>query len=167
MHQTNNYLQIQLLKRIRLWVIVFVVMLILSGITAFPIHTGINFLAEHKNVFPDFLADWITTIQTGINDTWPKYPFIAYGTDWLAFAHIVIGMAFIGVYINPVRNIWIIHWGMLNCIAVIPLALICGPIRNIPWFHILIDCSFGLLGMIPLYIVLKLIRKLEAINAPN
>ncbi len=156
-----------LLRKIRRWVLVFVVMLILSGLTAFPIQTGINFLAEYKYVFPGFLAEWILTIQTGINDTWPKYPFIAYGTDWLAFAHIVIGMAFIGVYKNPVRNIWIIHWGMLNCVAVIPLALICGPLRNIPWFHILIDCSFGIIGLIPLYIVLKLIRKMEAIISVN
>lgn len=150
-----------LLRKIRFWVLTFVVMLILSGLTAFPLQTGINFLAEHKDIFPDFLSNWITTIQIGINDTWPKYPFIAYGTDWLAFAHIVIGMAFIGVYKDPVRNIWIIQWGMLSCLAVIPLAFICGPIRDIPWFHIFIDCSFGILGLIPLYFVLKLIKKLE------
>jgi hypothetical protein len=39
--------------------------------------------------------------------------------------------------------------------------LIAGPIRSIPWFHILIDCSFGLIGLIPLGWALRLIRKLE------
>jgi hypothetical protein len=29
------------------------------------------------------------------------YPFLAYGTDWLAFAHIVIAVFFIGPLVKP------------------------------------------------------------------
>ena len=93
-----------------------------------------------------------------VND---QFPFLFYGYDWLAFAHIVIAMAFIGPYKDPVRNKWIIEWAMLACLAVFPLALIAGPIRGIPWFHILIDCSFGIIGLIPLFITRKWIMKLE------
>jgi len=37
------------------------------------------------------------------------YPFIAYGTDWLAFAHFVIAIAFIGPWRDPVRNVWVVE----------------------------------------------------------
>jgi hypothetical protein len=50
--------------------------------------------------------------------------------------------------------------GLLT-VLVIPLALICGPIRGIPWGWQLLDCSFGLLGVVPLLVVRRMIRKLE------
>jgi hypothetical protein len=61
---------------------------------------------------------------------------------------------------DPVRNKWIIDWAILACLAILPLAFIAGPIRKIPLFHILIDCSFGILGLIPLIICRNWIRKL-------
>ena len=70
-------------------------------------------------------------------------------------------MAFIGPLKDPVKNVWIIDWAMLACVAIIPLAFIAGPIRHIPMFHILIDCSFGVLGLIPLLICRRWIRQLE------
>ena len=89
------------------------------------------------------------------------FPMIAYAFDWLAFAHIVIAVLFIGVYQNPVKNQWVIKWAMFACVAVIPLALIAGPIRTIPFYWRLIDCSFGVFGMIPLYITHQWINKLK------
>ena len=35
---------------------------------------------------------------------------------------------------------------MIACFALIPLALICGPIRGIPWFWRVIDCSLAFLA---------------------
>jgi hypothetical protein len=105
---------------------------------------------------------WLQKVFEGVDAAQQSYPFIFYGFDWLAFAHIIIGILFIGVYRNPVKNIWIVQWGMFCCIAVFPLAFICGTIRGIPLFHILIDCSFGFFGFFLLWYCLKLIRKLEA-----
>ena len=75
---------------------------------------------------------------------------MAYGTDWLAFAHLVIAVAFIGPLLDPVRNRWVITFGMIACVMVLPLALICGPIRGIPLYWQLIECSLGVFGIIPL-----------------
>ena len=100
-------------------------------------------------------------IRDALIATDARYPFLAYGTDWLAFAHLVIAVAFVGVFRDPVRNVWIIVWGMIACVGVIPLAVIAGPIRGIPWGWTLIDCSFGVVGIIPLIIVFRLIRRLE------
>lgn len=146
-------------KQIRQWIIVFIVLLLLSGITAFPIQTEINLMMQYKNAFPFFMMEWLEKINMGVNDVYSKYPFIAYGTDWLAFAHIVIGVAFIGPYRDPVKNIWVIEFGMIACALVIPLALIAGAVRDIPFWWRLIDCSFGVFGIIPLWIVRnKIIR---------
>ena len=70
-------------------------------------------------------------------------------------------MLFIGVYQHPVRNRWIIQWAIITCIGVLPLAFIAGSIRGIPFFHILIDCSFGIVGLIPLFIIQDRISKLK------
>jgi hypothetical protein len=91
---------------------------------------------------------------------------MAYGTDWLAFAHIVIAVAFIGPLRDPVRNIWVIEFGMIACALVIPLALIFGPLRGIPFFWRLIDCSFGIIGFVPLWLVRREIRQGSRSVAP-
>ena len=49
---------------------------------------------------------------------------------------------------------------MLCCVAIIPLALIAGPIRGIPFWWQLIDMSFGVFGLVPLWIVRHQIKKL-------
>jgi hypothetical protein len=43
---------------------------------------------------------------------------------------------------------------------VVPLALIAGPIRGLPWWWLLIDISFGVFGIIPLLVAYKYIRRL-------
>jgi hypothetical protein len=94
-----------------------------------------------------------------------QYPFLAYGTDWLAFAHLVIAIVFVGPYRDPVRNKWVITFGLIACAGVIPLALIAGQIRAIPVAWRLIDCSFGVFGGIPLLVCRRQIHALEGIDA--
>ncbi len=156
-----------LLKHIRAWVLLFMLGIVLSGITAFPIVTELQWLNDHLNLFPAFLIPWIKEVYTGVVQTNAAYPFMAYGTDWLAFAHLIIALLFVGVLRNPVRNKWIIDWAILCCLLVLPQALIAGPIRGIPFFHSLIDCSFGLIGIIPLLIVRKKINQLKKIQMDN
>jgi hypothetical protein len=87
-----------------------------------------------------------------------------YGTDWLAFGHLMIAIAFIGPLRDPVRNIWVVEFGMIACVLVIPAALICGFVRGIPFFWRLIDCSFGVFGIVPLYLAWRLIRRAGAVH---
>jgi hypothetical protein len=152
----------KLLRRIRAMILLFVVLLLLSGITAFPVYTEMKWLLSLGIFDPESaMGAWLYKVWAGVQDMNDKHHFLFYGYDWLAFAHIVIGLAFIGPYRDPVRNKWIIDWAMLACISVLPLALIAGPVRDIPWFHIVIDCSFGILGLVPLFIVRGWIKKLE------
>jgi hypothetical protein len=155
----------QLKKRIRIWVALFIIGLALSGITAFPIETELVFLSAHSTIFPAAMGHWINTVYDAVKDTNQKYPYLAYGTDWLAFGHLVIATAFIGPLKDPVKNVWVIQFGMIACVMVLPLAFIVGPVRGIPVYWRCIDCCFGIFGIIPLYICYKSIRKLEVIQA--
>lgn len=154
----------QLKSRIRRWLMLFIILLILSGVTAFPIETELDIFMKHSSAFPQWVQFWLTTITDAVKNTNAAYPYLAYGTDWLAFSHLVIAVAFIGPLKEPVRNIWVIQFGMIACIMIFPLAFIAGPIRHIPLYWQLIDCSFGVLGLIPLYLVYKLIKQLELIQ---
>jgi hypothetical protein len=150
------------------WVMGFFIFgLIVSGITAFPLQRELEILtsvrgleqATPSNVHG--LDFWLLTVRDGLRDTYAKYPWVAYGTDWLAFAHIVIAVFFVGTFVDPVRNVWILQAGLIACILVVPLALICGAIRQIPFGWSLIDCSFGIIGAVPLCYCLKLAKGLE------
>lgn len=106
-------------------------------------------------------AAWLLNVRDALVETNAKYPFIAYGTDWLAFAHFVIAIAFIGPWRDPVKNVWVIEFGMIACALVVPFALVMGKVREIPLGWRLIDCSFGVFGMIPLWLCRRLIKKIQ------
>jgi hypothetical protein len=160
---------VRTLTRVRFWLIVFLIGLVLSGVTAFPLGTEVDLVSRllHATWSPapthlPALVAWIDRAREGITQTNERYPFMAYGTDWLAFAHLVIAVAFWGPLRDPVRNIWVVQFGMISCAAVIPLALIAGPIRGIPWWWQLIDMSFGVVGIVPLFFAHRAIRGLAA-----
>ncbi|GAA1577386.1 MULTISPECIES: hypothetical protein [Streptomyces] len=146
-------------RRIRAWLVLFLVCLVLSGLTAFPLVTEVrlaNSLIGHE---------WLARVGEGLDTADARYPFLLYGTDWLAFAHLVIAVFFYGVLRDPVRNVWIIEAGMIACAGIVPLALICGQIRGIPLGWRLIDISFGVFGILPLLILRRLVKRLEALPA--
>src|SRR5690348_8249647 len=157
------------LRRIRIWLGIFITGLVLSGLTAFPLQTelglsvrilqakAIRLPAEASGLLP-----WIERVNLAVSTTDVRYPFLAYGTDWLAFAHLVIAVAFVGPFLDPVRNKWVIAFGLMACAGVIPLAIVAGQIRGIPIGWRLIDCCFGVLGAIPLLICWRLIRAKES-----
>jgi len=41
---------------------------------------------------------------------------------------------------------------------------VCGPVRGIPFWWTLIDMSFGVFGVLPLYVVRKRIKRLERMS---
>ena len=47
---------------------------------------------------------------------------------------------------------------MIACGLVIPAALIFGSLRGLPLLWQLLDCSFGVIGIIPLLLAYRLVR---------
>jgi len=149
----------RLLLRIRVILVFFTVSLVAAGLTAVPLERELDVLAGLVGVAPGAppeqytgLPHWIARVRQGLHETYARYPFIAYGTDWLAFGHLMLGFMFIGAIRDPVRNAWVITAGMVACVLVVPWALVFTPIRGIPLYWALIDCAFGVFGIIPLYL---------------
>jgi len=151
------------LKDIRRLIGVFMIMLFVSGLTAIPIETGLEHLSR---LFPlgSRVGNWLDSVYFAIHDTNKRYPFLAYGYDWLAFAHFVLAILFIGPLRDPVKNKWVIEFGMIACALVVPFAIVAGYFRGIPFWWRLVDCSFGIIGIVPLYICLIKINNLEKIK---
>ena len=160
------------LRATRFWLGIVMAGLILSGFTAFPLETELHFFliflqSSALRPFAEFthLLPWISRVYSALASTNRQFPFLAYGTDWLAFAHLVIAVAFIGPYRDPVRNKWVITFGLIACAGVIPLALIAGQVRGLPIVWRLVDCSFGIFGGIPLLSCRRHILEMERTQA--
>ena len=143
--------------------------LIVSGLTAFPLLSELSLLCRWLGIDDasryetlSGLRGWIAFVFFGLQKTYAAFPFIGYGTDWLAFGHLIIAMFFVGPFRDPVRNAWVLRVGIVACAAVVPLALICGAVREIPVAWRLLDCSFGILGAIPLLYCLRLTKKIAS-----
>jgi len=156
------------LKQIRLAILIVIVGLVLSGVTAFPLLRELNLLSDllagssRDPALHRGLTHWILTVREGMEVTYERYPFIAYGTDWLAFAHLMIALFFILPWRDPRRYEGVLKVGIACSLLIIPLAFICGPIRGIPFWWSVIDCSFGVLCVPPLLFALRKIRLLSA-----
>ena len=160
----TDAVQLRTLRQIR-WIIgIFIFGLVASGVTAFPLEWELGLLVRWFDASLQSPAGglpwWLARVQQGLVETNRAHPFMAYGTDWLAFGHLVIALFFIGPWRDPVANAWVLRIGMVACAGVLPLALICGPIREVPPYWRAIDCSFGIFGSIPLFIALRLSAKL-------
>lgn len=149
------------LKQIRIAVGIVIAGLVVSGVTAFPLLYELNLLAKllASDGGQTDLSRWILKVREGLEVTYEEYPFMAYGTDWLAFAHLTIALFFILPWRDPVRYEGVLKVGIVASLGVIPLAFICGPIREIPFWWRMIDCSFGIGCIPPLGFALAKLRR--------
>ena len=149
----------------------FILGLVLSGVTAIPLPTELDRLvdltgaslrvAAPDSFEPPVWAVWLTRAQKALHEADQRTPFIFYGADWLAFGHFVIAIAFVGALRDPVRNRWLFTFGMIACTLVIPYAFVFGALRGIPIWWRLIECSFGVFGMIPMWLCRRWADELE------
>jgi len=153
-------------RNIRRWIIFFMIVLTLSGLTAVLVETELNFLSGFFYI-DSSIGQWIDKVYLAFHDTNKNYPFLAYGYDWLAFAHLLLVVLFIGPLKDPVKNKWVIEFGMIACLMIIPFAFIAGHYRCIPLWWRLIDCAFGVIGILSLLICLRQINKLEKFQIKN
>ncbi len=155
------------LKTVKIILALFATALFLSGLTALPLRIELSILnsllgqgTQVESVFPSF-SSWISLVNAAIVFISEEYPFLAYGYDWMAFGHFVIAIAFVGAVIDPVKRIWVIEFGVIACILVIPYSFIVGTLRDIPVFWRFIDSLFGFFGLIPLLLARKIILNLD------
>ncbi len=151
----------------RIWLVLFSVALIAAGTTAIFAREGLRMLAPWfaqgsllQTVWPS-MAGWLSLVHRAVEETYDKYPFLAYGFDWLAFGHYIISIPFLMAIRDPRKHSWVISYGVYACIAVLPFAIVFGAIRGIPLFWRGVDTLFGIGGLI---VLLILRRQLNALT---
>lgn len=140
------------MKTIKRLLLLFIVALFISGLTAIPVDAQLSFLLKHTAKGNAFYT-WIEKVLSAYREVNNAHPFLFYGYDWLAFAHFVLAILFIGPYRDPVKNIWVLQFGLIACVLVIPFAFVAGHLRGIPIGWRLIDCCFGIFGFALLYVI--------------
>lgn len=157
-----------LLKRIKWLTWLFIAGLVFSGLTAITLMAEANLFVQwfglegqSSTTASSGAIRWLLRVRETLVQTQADSRFLFYGTDWLAFGHFVIALAFVGALRDPVRNQWLYSFGMIACVLVVPFAFVFGGLRGIPVWWRLIDCSFGVLGFIPLWFCHKWTGELE------
>lgn len=157
-------------RRIKLLTWLFIAGLVLSGATAIPLRSEVNWIISVTGVKDPgsrpaaAMVEWLFKVHRALDHA---QPFLFYGTDWLAFGHFVIAITFIGALRDPARNRWLFDFGMIACALVIPYAFIFGGWRGIPVWWRLVDCSFGVFGFVPLWFCRKWAVELERLRPLN
>lgn len=144
----------------------FIISLFISGATAIPLPSEVNLLANlfGSNIGSSEISQWVLRVRDALVQTQSQHPFLFYGTDWLAFGHFVIAIAFVGALRDPVRNRWLFDFGLIACVLVVPYALVFGGLRGIPFWWRQGDCSFGIVGFIPLWFCRRWAVALECLR---
>lgn len=160
------------IRRLRLLIALFIAGLVLSGVTAIPLETEVRWLTQvtgarqlveaPASTAAPVWAEWLVKVENALHDINTRYPFIAYGGDWLAFGHFMIALVFVWAWREPVRNRWLYDFGLLACALVIPYALLMGGVRGIPLWWRAIDGAFGVIGAVPLWLCRSIARRLAA-----
>lgn len=148
------------LLAIKRLLLLFIVALFISGLTAIPIDAQLSFLLNNLSTGTT-LYQWIEKVLNAYREVNNSHPFLFYGYDWLAFAHFALSILFIGPYKDPIKNTWVIEFGLIACVLVIPFAFIAGHFRGIPLGWRLIDCSFGVFGFALLWVIHRKIKLLD------
>jgi len=153
------------LTRARCMLAVVAFGLLVSGVTIWPALTELKTAVHYVwgDGPPDgVLHAFVLRAIEGLEKVESEYPFLLYAHDWLAFAHIGLAILFAGAIRDPVRNIWVVQYGLIMCILVPVLEGICIPIRGLPlrWFWI--DFAFAPGAGLPLWVALRDIKRVEA-----
>ena len=154
---------VRIRRKIRAAIIITIIGLLLNGISAIPLKHELNILLSKPDALPKFLRDWWMYVDKGLTETNNNYPFMRYGFDWLAFAHVLIAIAFIGPLKDPIKNQWIIIWGMIASLLSIVMAFGWERMRGIPVWWSCIDAAIALAAFIILLICNKWIQDLKRV----
>ena len=144
-----------LLTRIRLCLGILIAILLVNGITGFSLIRGseacLNILARTAHLSAGSpLFDWLSQVHHALVVSAGSTPFLAYSTDSLALAYILFALLFLGPYRDPVRNQWVINFGLVGCLAILLLAAIAGPLRGVAVSWRMVNACFALACALPL-----------------
>ncbi len=158
------------LTRIRLCLALLILGLLVTGLASFPLVRETQALLDLLARSAHFgagspLFEWILRVHLALAATAVTAPFLAYRNDALALAYLLFAILFFGPYRDPVRNQWVINFGLIACAGILLLAFIAGPLRGIPVFWRFVNAAFAVACALPLLLCrhyLNLLKHLDS-----
>ncbi len=140
--------------------------LVLSGATIWPMEWELSTLIALLWGDAPATQGSVHAFLVRVLDSWRTVeqdsPFLLYGFDWLAFAHIMLAVLFAMTMRDPVRNIMVLRFGLVCCACVLVLAAVFIPLRGIPYAWMLVDMAFAPACALPLWLGLRDLQRLES-----
>ncbi len=159
------------LARARAGTAILAVGLILSGLTCYFLPWELDFIVRTMEAlsFPEIplfrdMYLFVAHTREGLGFVVEGYPQMLLGTDYLGFAHVLLGLLFLGAMADPARNVYVLRFGVLCCLLVIPAAFFFGQLRGAPILHRFGDASFGVIALVFTVYALKAAERLEKEN---
>ena len=157
----TDYEEARIRRKIKIALVITIIGLLLNAISAISLQTELKILLSNPDSLPQSLREWLTYVNNGIIDTDKNYPFMRYGFDWLAFAHVLIAIAFIGPLKDTIKNEWVVSWGIIASALSIVMALVWERLRDIPVWWSFIDTIIALIALIILWFCNNWIKQLK------
>ncbi|MCX6182585.1 MAG: hypothetical protein NT150_11735 [Bacteroidetes bacterium] len=147
-------------NNIVLFLRVFIAVLVISGLCYFSLpflSKKILGLSNSIGVRGEFYS-FASKLSQAATYNSSHYPFMGYSTDLLGFAHLMFALLFVGPILDPDKNEYVVRFGLIVCLLLVPTVLVAGWVREIPMIWIIINCFFGIFGFLLLYKVFKMIK---------
>jgi len=138
-------------RKIRLAIWITIIGLVLNGLTAFALHYELNIALHFNSLLPASIYNWLVQVRGAVIENEERFPFMLYGYDWLGFAHILIAILFIGALKDPIKNEWVVKFGMIAAALSVLMALVFERFRSVPLAWSMIDISVGVAAFAVLY----------------
>jgi hypothetical protein len=151
-------------RKIRMATWVTIIGLVINGLTALSLSRDLSVALSFKSLLPDSFYNWFVTVQAAVTDTKAHYAFMLYGYDWLGFAHLFIAIAFIGVLKDPIKNEWVVQFGMIVSALTVVIALLFERLRDIPFTWSMVDVVIGIGAFIILYLCSRWINEWKKLS---
>lgn len=142
--------------------------LLVSGLTCYFLEWEVRFVTQvvwggSPDTIPFMAEEYklLVKVGEGLKVLMRDYPEFMLGTDWLGFAHVILAILFAGAMPDPVRNIWIVRFGIVSAVLVVPSAWLFGYMRGLPAIHYFVDASFGIGAVIPLILAHRILKKYD------
>ena len=150
------------MNKIRTYTLLLMTGLVIAGATAFFIPWGVDLIVNYSPL-PKWINQtaWLNYVLNGVIQIDKEYEFMRYGTDWMAFAHLLFAILFYGLYKDPIRNKWLVSFGLIACVAIAPIAIGFGHLRGIPLIWQFLDMAFGVIAGAFLLRIKSLIQSIE------
>jgi len=156
--------------RIKVLTWVFILGLIFSGATAIPLEPELNLLAKFFGVadkssieVASGMAHWILRSRSPARHQCE----ISVSGVWNRLAGVRTFCNRSGVHrgiARPGSQRVAFYLCMIACVMIVPYAFIFGGVRGIPVYWRLIDCSFGVFGILPIWYLPPMRQEIEMLR---